>query len=132
MKIARFEAAGSILYGIVEGDTGGEPLLNTPRMDLGLLTLGDHRADPATGQRSTQGERHSQILDYLDFAAPAGFDTVIVGEHHFSDFITAAPPVFLAWLARIPVAGSARWSPRVSKPSSMGSMIGHTVRFVNR
>ena len=22
-----------------------------------------------------------------------------MGEHHFSDFITAAPPVFLAWLA---------------------------------
>lgn len=77
-------------------------------MDLGLLTLGDHRADPATGQRSTQGERHSQILDYLDFAAPAGFDTVIVGEHHFSDFIVSVPQVFLAWIAaRHPTVGLA-------------------------
>ena len=52
-------------------------------MDLGLLTLGDHRPDPATGQRTTQAERHDQILEYLDFAAPAGFGSVIVGEHHF-------------------------------------------------
>jgi len=55
-------------------------------MELGLLTLGDHRADPVTGVRTTQEERHRQLLEYLDFAAPAGFDAVIVGEHHFSDF----------------------------------------------
>ena len=68
-------------------------------MELGLLTLGDHRADPATGVRTTQAERHRDILDYLETAEPAGFDAVFVGEHHFSDFITSAPPVFLAWLA---------------------------------
>ena len=68
-------------------------------MELGLLTLGDHRADPATGLRTTQAERHANILDYLDHAEPAGFNAVFVGEHHFSDFITSAPPVFLAWLA---------------------------------
>jgi len=68
-------------------------------MELGLLTLGDHRADPATGERTSQAERHQQILDYIGTAEPAGFDAVFVGEHHFSDFITAAPPVFLAWLA---------------------------------
>ena len=68
-------------------------------MDLGLLTLGDHRADPATGVRTTQAERHRDILEYLDFAEPAGFDAALVGEHHFSDFITASPAVFLGWLA---------------------------------
>lgn len=68
-------------------------------MQLGLLTLGDHRADPTTGKRTTQAERHRDILEYLDYAEPAGFDAAFVGEHHFSDFITAAPPVFLAWLA---------------------------------
>ena len=68
-------------------------------MDLGLLTLGDHRADPATGVRTTQAERHANILAYLDHAEPAGFDAVFVGEHHFSDFIVASPVVFLAWLA---------------------------------
>ena len=68
-------------------------------MQLGLLTLGDHRADPATGVRSSQADRHRDILDYLALAEPAGFDAVFVGEHHFSDFIISAPPVFLAWLA---------------------------------
>jgi len=68
-------------------------------MKLGLLTLGDHRADPLTGVRTSQQVKHQQILDYIDFAAPAGFDTVIVGEHHFSDFIVSVPQVFLAWVA---------------------------------
>ncbi len=68
-------------------------------MKLGLLTLGDHRTDPATGLRTSQPEKHQQILDYLDFAAPAGFDAVMVGEHHFSDFIVSVPQVFLAWVA---------------------------------
>lgn len=68
-------------------------------MELGLLTLGDHRADPATGVRTTQAEKHSEILRYIDYAEPAGFDAVLVGEHHFSDFIVSAPHVFLSWLA---------------------------------
>lgn len=68
-------------------------------MDFGLLTLGDHRADPVTGERTSQATKHQEILDYLDFAAPAGFSTVIVGEHHFSDFIVSVPQVFLAWVA---------------------------------
>lgn len=68
-------------------------------MQLGLLTLGDHRADPATGERTSQAERHRDILEYLSYAEPAGFDAAFVGEHHFSDFITSSPPVFLAWLA---------------------------------
>ncbi|MCP4085899.1 MAG: LLM class flavin-dependent oxidoreductase [Actinomycetia bacterium] len=68
-------------------------------MELGLLTLGDHRTDPASGVRTSQAERHQNTLDYLDHAEPAGFDAAFVGEHHFSDFITASPPVFLAWLA---------------------------------
>ena len=68
-------------------------------MDLGLLTLGDHRADPASGAMTSQAQRHQHILEYLDYAEPAGFDAAFVGEHHFSDFITASPAVFLAWLA---------------------------------
>ena len=46
--------------------------------------------------RTSQAERHRDILEYLDFAEPAGFDAVIVGEHHFSDFIVSVPQVFLA------------------------------------
>lgn len=68
-------------------------------MELGLLTLGDHRQDPTSGVRTTQDERHREILDYIDYAEPAGFDAVFVGEHHFSDFIVSSPHVFLSWLA---------------------------------
>jgi alkanesulfonate monooxygenase SsuD/methylene tetrahydromethanopterin reductase-like flavin-dependent oxidoreductase (luciferase family) len=68
-------------------------------MELGLLTLGDHLADPATGVRTPQAQRHREILNYLDFAEGGGFDAVIVGEHHFSDFIVSVPQVFLAWVA---------------------------------
>jgi alkanesulfonate monooxygenase SsuD/methylene tetrahydromethanopterin reductase-like flavin-dependent oxidoreductase (luciferase family) len=67
-------------------------------MELGRLTLGDHRADPATGIRTSEAEKHKELLDCLDFAAPAGFDSVMVGEHHFSDFILSVPQVFLAWV----------------------------------
>ncbi len=67
-------------------------------MHLGLLTLGDHVADPATGARSSQDQRHREILDYLDFAGEAGFDAVMVGEHHFSDFIVSVPQIFLTWI----------------------------------
>lgn len=77
-------------------------------MYLGLVTLGDHRADPVTGIRTTQQQKHAELLDYIDFAAPAGFSTVVVGEHHFSDFIVSVPQVFLAWVgARHPNIGLA-------------------------
>ena len=65
----------------------------------GLCTLGDHVIDPTSGVRTTQAERHANILEYLLAAEPLGFDTVVAGEHHFSDFIMSAPHMFLAWLA---------------------------------
>ena len=68
-------------------------------MQQGLCTLGDHVADPTTGQRTSQAERHANIIDYLDLAEPLGFDTAIAGEHHFSDFIMSVPQLFLARLA---------------------------------
>jgi len=39
-------------------------------MELGLLTLGDHRTDPASGSRTTQVQKPREILDYIEFAAP--------------------------------------------------------------
>lgn len=77
-------------------------------MDFGLLTLGDHRADPSTGVRNSQAEKHKQLLEYLSYAEPAGFGSVMVGEHHFSDFIVSVPQVFLAWIgAQFPNLGLA-------------------------
>src|SRR5690349_20581125 len=68
-------------------------------MEVGICSLGDHRADPTTGVRTTQAERHANIKEYLLAAEPLGFDTVVCGEHHFSDFIMSVPQIFLGWLA---------------------------------
>lgn len=68
-------------------------------MKHGLCSLGDHVADPVTGVRISQTQRHANILEYLDAAEPLGFDTVVAGEHHFSDFIMSVPQMFLARLA---------------------------------
>ncbi len=68
-------------------------------MEQGLCSLGDHVADPTTGVRTSQAERHANILEYLAAAEPMGFDAVVAGEHHFSDFIMSVPQIFLAWIA---------------------------------
>ncbi|MDE0886134.1 MAG: LLM class flavin-dependent oxidoreductase [Myxococcota bacterium] len=68
-------------------------------MEIGLLTLGDHVPDPHTGQRISQAQRHSNILQYIHLAEPLGFDALLLGEHHFSDFIVSAPQLFLAEVA---------------------------------
>lgn len=68
-------------------------------MHQGLCSLGDHVADPTTGLRTAQAERHANIIEYLSMAEPLGFDTAVAGEHHFSDFIMSAPHIFLAHLA---------------------------------
>jgi len=65
----------------------------------GLCSLGDHVVDPVSGKRSSQVERHANILQYLGAAETLGFDTVVAGEHHFSDFIMSVPQMFLAFLA---------------------------------
>ena len=68
-------------------------------MEIGLLTLGDHVPDPLSGRRTSQAERHQNILEYIHAAEPLGFDALLLGEHHFSDFIIASPQVFLAEVA---------------------------------
>ena len=68
-------------------------------MEVGLLTLGDHVPDPLTGRRTSQEQRHRNILEYVHSAEPLGFDALLLGEHHFSDFIISAPHLFLADVA---------------------------------
>lgn len=68
-------------------------------MKHGLCSLGDHLADPMTGVRTSQAERHRNIMEYLSSAEPMGFDAVVAGEHHFSDFIMSVPQIFLASIA---------------------------------
>jgi len=68
-------------------------------MDLGLLSLGDWIADPVTGERISQSERHRSIVDSAVAAEAAGFGMFAIGEHHFSDYIVSSPPTVLAAIA---------------------------------
>ena len=68
-------------------------------MEAGLLILGDHLADPASGARSPAAARHRQIVELGVAAEALGFDLVSLGEHHLCDYILSAPPVVLAAIA---------------------------------
>ena len=68
-------------------------------MEIGLLSLGDCLDDPVTGTRTTPAERHRAIVDEAVLAEALGFDSVWLGEHHFCDYVLAAPPVVLAAIA---------------------------------
>lgn len=69
-------------------------------MEFGLMSLGDHLPDPATGRlTTTQAERFRQIVDYAVMGEEFGFDAVHLGEHHFSDYIVSVPQMVLASIA---------------------------------
>jgi len=64
------------------------------------MTLGDWLPDPATGRYPTpQAGRHRSFVEQAVWAEEAGFHSVHLGEHHFSDYILSAPPVVLAAIA---------------------------------
>jgi alkanesulfonate monooxygenase SsuD/methylene tetrahydromethanopterin reductase-like flavin-dependent oxidoreductase (luciferase family) len=66
---------------------------------FGLLSLADHLADPAGGQRSSQAERYRLLVESAVWAESAGFEHVGLGEHHFSDYIVPSPLLVLATIA---------------------------------
>jgi alkanesulfonate monooxygenase SsuD/methylene tetrahydromethanopterin reductase-like flavin-dependent oxidoreductase (luciferase family) len=68
-------------------------------MRVGLLTLGDWCADPVTGTRSTQSDRHRSLVEQAVVAEAAGFTSVHLGEHHFNEYILSSPHVVLAAIA---------------------------------
>ena len=72
--------------------------MNRP-VELGLLSLGDCLADPVTGVRPTQAERHRAIVASALEGEALGFDSMWLGEHHFCDYVMSAPPVVLAAIA---------------------------------
>jgi alkanesulfonate monooxygenase SsuD/methylene tetrahydromethanopterin reductase-like flavin-dependent oxidoreductase (luciferase family) len=68
-------------------------------LELGLLSLGDCLADPATGTRPTPAERHRAIVDEAVLAETLGFDSVWLGEQDFCDSMLASSPVVVAAIA---------------------------------
>jgi alkanesulfonate monooxygenase SsuD/methylene tetrahydromethanopterin reductase-like flavin-dependent oxidoreductase (luciferase family) len=67
--------------------------------ELGVLSLGDCLADPVSGVRPTDAERHRAIVESAVHAEVLGFDSIWLGEHHFCDYVMSAPPVVLAAIA---------------------------------
>ncbi len=63
-------------------------------MDIGVMTFGTLLTDPFTGERVTQRERLSEVVEGAVLAEELGFAWYAVGEHHFGDRdLISSPPV---------------------------------------
>jgi len=65
-------------------------------MELGLYTFAELHGDPVTGQKISQQQRLSQLLEEVELAEQVGLEVYGVGEHHRPDFIVSSPAVVLA------------------------------------
>lgn len=69
-------------------------------LEIGLYTLGDHIADPHTGQRISAQDRIHQIIEMAKLAEDAGLDVFQVGESHQDHFVSQAHLIILAAIAQ--------------------------------
>jgi alkanesulfonate monooxygenase SsuD/methylene tetrahydromethanopterin reductase-like flavin-dependent oxidoreductase (luciferase family) len=68
-------------------------------MRVGVTTLGDHMADPKTGEKLSTGERFRQFVELGVQAEQLGFDSFHIGEHHFCEYVVSSPTPVLAAVA---------------------------------
>jgi luciferase family oxidoreductase group 1 len=68
-------------------------------MKMGILSLGDHLADPVTGDRISQHEKIRAMIELGVRSEEVGLDAFWVGEHHFNDYIVSSPQLVLAAIA---------------------------------
>jgi alkanesulfonate monooxygenase SsuD/methylene tetrahydromethanopterin reductase-like flavin-dependent oxidoreductase (luciferase family) len=68
-------------------------------MEFGIVSLGDHRPDPVTGETSSRVQHHREIVELAVKADALGFDSFHLGEHHGCDYISSSPPVVLGAIA---------------------------------
>ncbi|WP_261554527.1 LLM class flavin-dependent oxidoreductase [Frankia tisae] len=69
-------------------------------MDIGALTFGTLLTDPYTGERVTQHERLSEVVDGAVLAEQLGFAWYALGEHHFGERdLIPSPQVVLGAIA---------------------------------
>ena len=68
-------------------------------MELALVSLGDHITDPHTNTRITQAQKFRLIVEHAVRGEQAGFASVMLGEHHFTDYILSVPQILLASIA---------------------------------
>ncbi|WP_077304926.1 LLM class flavin-dependent oxidoreductase [Terribacillus halophilus] len=69
-------------------------------MEFGIYTLGDHLANPHTGERISAQERVQQLVRLAQLADQAGLDFFSVGESHQPYFASQAHAVILAAIAQ--------------------------------
>ena len=69
-------------------------------LEFGIYTLGDHLANPETGERISAEQRIHEIIEYAKLADQAGIDFFSVGESHQDYFATQAHAVVLAAIAQ--------------------------------
>jgi alkanesulfonate monooxygenase SsuD/methylene tetrahydromethanopterin reductase-like flavin-dependent oxidoreductase (luciferase family) len=69
-------------------------------LELGILSLSDLQAEPATGRLRDAGTRTRQIVSYGIAADQAGLDVFALGEHHSAEFAVSSPAVVLAAVAQ--------------------------------
>lgn len=83
----------------------------TKGMEFGLYTLGDHLANPHTGEFISAKQRLQEIIEASKLAEQANIDVFAVGESHQTHFTSQAHTVILGAIAqateRIKIASSA-------------------------
>ena len=69
-------------------------------LEFGIYTLGDHLANPNTGERISAQQRIQEIIEFAKLADQAGIDFFSVGESHQDYFATQAHTVVLSAIAQ--------------------------------
>lgn len=83
----------------------------TKGMEFGLYSLGDHIANPLTGERISAQQRIKELIEMAKLAEDAGIEVFGLGESHQTYFTTQAHTVILGAIAqatsKIKIASSA-------------------------
>ncbi|MEK4566827.1 LLM class flavin-dependent oxidoreductase [Alkalihalobacillus sp. FSL R5-0424] len=74
--------------------------INPNKFEFGIYTLGDHLANPWTGERIPVQQRLQEIIKLAQLAEQAGLDFFSVGESHQEFFATQAHAVVLSAIAQ--------------------------------
>ena len=69
-------------------------------MEFGLYSLGDHMANPETGEKISAQQRINELIEASQLAEQAGIDVFGVGESHQTYFATQAHTVVLGAIAQ--------------------------------
>ncbi len=68
-------------------------------MEIGIFSVGDRTANPATGLPPTEHERILGTVEIALRAEQAGLDVFATGEHHIPPYITSSPTTLLSFIA---------------------------------